>query len=47
MAVQRALMDQLRAVFALLPEAERRDIIGKVRLYFSVFSQRYPPGRTS
>ena len=46
-AVQRALMDQLRAVFGLLPEAERRDIISKVRLYFSVFSQRFPVGKLS
>ena len=46
-AVQRDLMDQLRAVFGLLPEAERRDIIGKVRLYFSVFSQRFPVGKLS
>ena len=29
LAVQRALMDQLRAVFGLLPDAERRDIIGQ------------------
>ena len=42
MAVQRALMDQLRAVFGLLPEAQRRDIIDQVRLYFTVFSQRFP-----
>ena len=41
-AVQRALMDQLRAVFGLLPDAERRDIIAKVRLYFTVFSQQFP-----
>ena len=46
-AVQRALMDQLRAVFGLLPESERRDIIGQVRLYFTVFSQQFPVGRTS
>lgn len=45
MAVQRALMDQLRAVFRLLPAAERRDIITKVRLYFSVFSQQFPAQR--
>ena len=43
-AVQRALMEQLRAVFGLLPAAERRDVIGQVRLYFSVFSQRFPVG---
>lgn len=47
LAVQRALMDQLRAVFGLLPESERRDIIGQVRLYFTVFSQRFPVGRIS
>ena len=47
LAVQRALMDQLRAVFRLLPESERRDIIGQVRLYFTVFSQRFPVGRIS
>lgn len=41
-AVQHALMDQLRAVFGLLPEEQRRDIISQVRLYFSVFSQRFP-----
>lgn len=41
-AVQRGLMKQLRAVFGLLPDAERRDIIAKVRLYFTIFSQRFP-----
>lgn len=44
MAVQRGLMNQLRAVFGLLPEAQRRDIISQVRLYFTVFSQRFPVG---
>ena len=42
MAVQRGLMDQLRAVFGMLPEAQRREIISQARLYFSVFSQRFP-----
>ena len=41
-AVQRGLMAQLRAVFGLLPDAERRDIIAKVRQYFTVFSQQFP-----
>ena len=41
-AVQRGLMDQLRAVFGLLPDAERRDIIANVRQYFAVFSQQFP-----
>ena len=41
-AVQRGLMNQLRAVFGLLPDAERRDIIAKVRQYFTVFSQQFP-----
>lgn len=41
-AVQRGLMDQLRAVFGLLTAAERRDIIAKVRQYFSVFSRQFP-----
>ncbi|MCY3864602.1 MAG: MarR family transcriptional regulator [Chloroflexi bacterium] len=41
-AVQRGLMVQLRAVFGLLPDAERRDIIAKVRQYFAVFSQQFP-----
>ena len=41
-AVQRGLMEQLRAVFGLLPDAERRDIIAKVRLYFTLFSQQFP-----
>jgi len=40
--VQRGLMDQLRAVFGLLPDKERRDIIAKVRLYFAIFSQQFP-----
>ena len=44
-AVQRGLMDQLRAVFGLLPDAERRDIITKVRLYFNVFAQQFPVDR--
>ncbi len=42
LAVQRGLMAQLRAALALLPAEERRDIISKVRLYFSVFSQQFP-----
>ncbi len=46
-AVQRALMDQLRAVFGLLPDAERRDLIAKVRLYFTVFAQQFPVDRLS
>lgn len=41
-AVQRGLIDQLRAVFGLLPDAERRNIIAKVRQYFAVFSQQFP-----
>ncbi len=41
-AVQQGLMEQLRAVFGLLPDAERRDIIAKVRLYFTLFSQQFP-----
>ena len=44
-SVQRGLMDQLRAVFGLLPDAERRDIIAKVRQYFTVFSQQFPLDR--
>ena len=40
--VQRGLMEQLRAVFGLLPDRERRDIIDKVRKYFSVFAQQFP-----
>ncbi len=47
MAVQRDLMDQLRTVFSLLPESQRRDIISQVRLYFTVFSQRFPVGNVS
>ena len=42
MAVQRGLMDQLRAVFGLLPESQRRDIINQVRLYFTVFLTALP-----
>ena len=41
-AVQHGLMEQLRGVFGLLPDAERRDIIAKVRLYFTIFSQQFP-----
>ena len=40
--VQRGLMEQLRAVFGLLPDSERRDIIDKVRKYFLVFAQQFP-----
>ncbi len=40
--VQRDIIEQLRAVFALLPHQERRDIIAKVRLYFAIFSQEFP-----
>ncbi|MCY4145668.1 MAG: hypothetical protein OXE95_13525 [Chloroflexi bacterium] len=42
LAVRRGLMRQLRAVIALLPPAERRDIIDKVRLYFTIVSQQFP-----
>ncbi len=42
LAVQQGLMNQLRAVIGLLPPAERRDIIAKVRLYFAIFSQQFP-----
>jgi len=41
-AIQRGLIEQLQAVFGLLPDEERRDIIGKVRLYFTIFSQQFP-----
>ena len=44
-AVQRGLMDQLRTVFGMLPDAERRDIIDKVRAYFTIFAQQFPPDR--
>lgn len=40
--VQRGLMEQLRAVFGLLPDSERRDIIDKARKYFLVFAQQFP-----
>ena len=42
LAVQRGLMWQLHAVFALLPDGERRDILAKVRQYFAVFSRQFP-----
>ncbi len=42
LAVQRGLIDQLRAVFGVLPQAQRRDIIDQARLYFTLFSQRFP-----
>ena len=41
-AVQRGLMEQLRVVIGALPDAERRDLIAKVRQYFAVFSQQFP-----
>jgi DNA-binding MarR family transcriptional regulator len=41
-AVQQGLIEQLQAVFGLLPEQERRDLIEKVRLYFAIFSQQFP-----
>ena len=44
-AVQRGLMNQLRSVFGLLPDNERRDIIHKLRLYFSLFSRQFPAGK--
>ena len=47
MAVQRALMDQLRAVFGALPGPQRRDIISQARLYFTIFSQRFPVGNSA
>jgi len=42
LAVQRGLLEQLRAIFGLLPDEERRDIIEKVRVYFTIFSQQFP-----
>lgn len=42
MDVQRGLMEQLRAIFGLLPDDERRDIIDKVRIYFNIFAQQFP-----
>lgn len=42
LAVQRGLMEQLHAIFSLLPDDERRDIIEKVRVYFTIFSQQFP-----
>lgn len=42
LAVQRGLMEQLHAIIGLLPDAERRDIIEKVRIYFTIFSQQFP-----
>ena len=42
-AVQHGLMEQLRAIFGLLPDDERRDIIEKVRVYFTILSQQFPP----
>lgn len=41
-AVQRGLMEQLRVVIGALPDAERRDLIAKVRQYFAVFSRQFP-----
>ena len=46
MAVQRGLMDQLRAVFGSLPAAQRRDIINQARAWFSLFSERFPVSRS-
>jgi len=42
LAVQRGLMEQLRMIFGLLPDDERRDIIDKVRVYFNIFAQQFP-----
>ena len=42
LAVQRGLMEHLHAIIGLLPDAERRDIIEKVRVYFTIFSQQFP-----
>ena len=42
LAVQRSLLEQLRVIFGLLPDDERRDIIEKVSLYFTIFSQQFP-----
>ena len=41
-AVQQGLINQLKAVFGMLPDHERRDIIAKVRQYFTVFSRQFP-----
>lgn len=46
LAVQHGLMEQLRAIFGLLPDEERRDIIDKVRVYFTIFSQQFPADDT-
>ena len=42
LAVQQGLMEQLHAIIGLLPDEERRDIIDKVRVYFTIFSQQFP-----
>lgn len=42
LAVQQGLMEQLRVIFGLLPDEERRDIIDKVRVYFNIFAQQFP-----
>ena len=42
LAVQRGLMEQLQAIIGLLPDTERRDIIDKIRIYFTIFSQQFP-----
>lgn len=42
LAVQRGLMEQLRAIFSLVSDNERRDIIEKVRIYYHIFSQQFP-----
>lgn len=42
LAVQHGLMEQLKAVLGLLGAEERQDVISKVRLYFTTFSQQFP-----
>jgi DNA-binding MarR family transcriptional regulator len=42
LAVQEGLMGQLKAVLGLLGKEEREDVINKVRLYFTIFSQQFP-----
>lgn len=42
LAVEHGLMEQLHAIIGLLPDDERRDIIEKVRVYFTIFSQQFP-----
>lgn len=46
-AVYASLMRQARAVFDLLPAAEREDAVHKARIYFEILRYQFPPDQVT